>query len=239
MFSCFPFVGVGRNESLHKDINELVWALVIELPVQNPTYENFVNIWYYNVMAKTNKQSPLEYFQAEGVDNKFREYFIALRNGRKSLLFFNDNKLTHDPDIIQETEEIVSNYISSYNDMLDLLIVWRDDYPKNDIISKQDQEKVKPIIAEGLEALVPIFAFYTVRTKLALDMDIKWFFTEAKRRLQDLGRFLGMDAKILDFETDSLSCSNPYLISMAFSGPSRPNKSGVWPRGLNTKRVEC
>ena len=38
---------------------------------------------------------------------------------------------------------------------------------------------------------------------------------------------------------DSLSCSNPYLISMAFSGPSRPNKSGVWPRGLNTKRVEC
>ena len=38
---------------------------------------------------------------------------------------------------------------------------------------------------------------------------------------------------------DSLSCSNPYLINMAFSGPSRPNKSGVWPRGLNTKRVEC
>ena len=38
---------------------------------------------------------------------------------------------------------------------------------------------------------------------------------------------------------DSLSCSNPNLISMAFSGPSRPNKSGVWPRGLNTKRVEC
>ena len=38
---------------------------------------------------------------------------------------------------------------------------------------------------------------------------------------------------------DSLSCSNPYLISMAFSRPSKPNKSGVWPRGLNTKRVEC
>ena len=38
---------------------------------------------------------------------------------------------------------------------------------------------------------------------------------------------------------DSLSCSNPYLISMAFSRPIKPKKSGVWPRGLNTKRVEC
>ena len=41
------------------------------------------------------------------------------------------------------------------------------------------------------------------------------------------------------YSVDSLSCSNPYLISMAFSRPSKPNKSGVWPRGLNTKRVEC
>ena len=40
-------------------------------------------------------------------------------------------------------------------------------------------------------------------------------------------------------DAEGLSCSNPYLINMAFSGPSRPNKSGVWPRGLNTKRVEC
>ena len=43
----------------------------------------------------------------------------------------------------------------------------------------------------------------------------------------------------ISMDAEGLSCSNPYLISMAFSGPSRPNKSGVWPRGLNTKRVEC
>ena len=42
-----------------------------------------------------------------------------------------------------------------------------------------------------------------------------------------------------DESVDSLSCSNPYLISMAFSRPIKPKKSGVWPRGLNTKRVEC
>ena len=43
----------------------------------------------------------------------------------------------------------------------------------------------------------------------------------------------------ISMDAEGLSCSNPYLISMAFSRPSKPKKSGVWPRGLNTKRVEC
>jgi hypothetical protein len=48
------------------------------------------------------------------------------------------------------------------------------------------------------------------------------------------------DLKVVGHQSiDSLSCSNPYLISMAFSRPIKPKKSGVWPRGLNTKRVEC
>ena len=51
--------------------------------------------------------------------------------------------------------------------------------------------------------------------------------------------FKGNELLVIGHESvDSLSCSNPYLISMAFSRPSKPKKSGVWPRGLNTKRVD-